>query len=210
MGWPAAGRGAVSDLGRAALRVRGPTAAAVRGVREVAERVREGTVPRVRAGGVPLRKKQKVKVRLADGKERAIRHIMLTTLWHPDGTPLSAQQFRELLFGKLTDFFQSQAELRALGRAPDTRAKWLQGLAEKDFGHDKLVAMQPLIDAEQSDLFDVLADVACALPIVTRGVRADPARVHINSTFNAKPQAFLDFVLQHYAPKAWKNWGRIN
>jgi type I restriction enzyme, R subunit len=29
-------------------------------------------------------------------------------------------------------------------------------------------------------------------------VRADHARVHINSRFNAKQQAFLDFVLQHY------------
>ena len=143
-------------------------------------------------------KKQKVKVKLADGKERTIQHMMLTTFWHPDGTPMSAQQFMELLFGKLPDFFQSEAELRALWSAPDTRAKLLQGLAEKDFGHDKLVAMQHLIDAEQSDLFDVLAYVAYTLPPVTRAERADHARVYINSKFNAKQQAFLDFVLQHY------------
>ena len=58
--------------------------------------------------------------------------------------------------------------------------------------------MQQLIDAEKSDLFDVLAYVAYALPPVTRTVRADQARVHINSRFDAKQQAFLDFVLQHY------------
>jgi type I restriction enzyme R subunit len=103
-----------------------------------------------------------------------------------------------LLFGKLPDFFQSEAELRALWSAPDTRAKLLQVLAEKDFGHEKLLAMQHLIDAEKSDLFDVLAYVAFALPTVTRVLRADQARVHINSKFNAKQQAFLDFVLQHY------------
>ena len=143
-------------------------------------------------------KKKKVKVKLADGKERTIQHMMLTTFWHPDGTPMSAQQFMELLFGKLPDFFQSEAELRALWSAPDTRAKLLQGLADKDFGHDKLVAMQQLIEAEKSDLFDVLAYVAYALPPVTRVVRADHARVYINSRFNAKQQAFLDFVLQHY------------
>ena len=44
----------------------------------------------------------------------------------------------------------------------------------------------------------VLANVAYALPPVTRAVRADQARVHINSQFNAKQQAFLDFVLSHY------------
>jgi type I restriction enzyme, R subunit len=123
---------------------------------------------------------------------------MQTTFWHPDGTPMSAQQFMELLFGKLPDFFESEAELRSLWSSPYTRAKLLQGLAEKDFGHDKLLAMQELIEAEKSDLFDVLAYVAYALPPVTRMVRADHARVYINSNFNAKQQAFLDFVLQHY------------
>ena len=97
-------------------------------------------------------KKKQVKVKLADGKERSIQHMMMTTFWHPDGTPMSAQQFMELLFGKLPDFFQSEAELRALWSAPDTRTKLLQGLAEKDFGQDKLLAMQQLIDAEKSDL----------------------------------------------------------
>ena len=140
----------------------------------------------------------KIRIKLADGKARTIQHMMMTTFWHPDGTPMSAQQFMEQLFGKLPDFFQSEAELRALWSAPDTRAKLLQGLADKDFGHDKLVAMQQLIDAEKSDLFDVLAYVAYLLPPVTRAERANQARVQISSKFNAKQQAFLDFVLQHY------------
>jgi type I restriction enzyme R subunit len=142
--------------------------------------------------------KKRVKVKLADGKERNIQHMMATTFWHTDGVPMSAQQFMELLFGKLPDFFQSEAELRRLWSAPDTRAKLLQGLAERGFGHDQLAEMQKLIEAEKSDLFDVLAYVSYALPPVTRMARADQARVHINSQFNAKQQAFLDFVLTHY------------
>lgn len=139
-----------------------------------------------------------MKVKLADGKERTIQHMMMTTFWHPGGTPMSSQQFMELLFGKLPDFFQSEEELRKLWGAPDTRAKLLQGLAEKDFSHDTLVEMQKIIGAENSDLFDVLAYVAYNLPPVPRKDRADHARVHINSQFNAKQQAFLDFVLAHY------------
>ena len=61
---------------------------------------------------------------------------------------MSAPPFMELLFGKLPDFFQSEAELRALWSSPDTRAKLLQGLAAKDFGLDQLVVMQQLIGAE--------------------------------------------------------------
>ena len=146
----------------------------------------------------PGPRRQRIKVKLADGKARNIQHMMVTSFWHPDGTPMSAHQFLEMLFGKLPEFFHSEAELRKLWSAPDTRAKLLQGLAEKGFGHDQLAEMQKIIDAENSDLFDVLAHVAYALPPVTREVRAEHARVHINSHFNAKQQTFLDFVLSHY------------
>jgi type I restriction enzyme R subunit len=111
---------------------------------------------------------------------------------------MTAQQFMELLFGRLPEFCKDEAELRAQWSAPDRRRKLLQGLSERGFGRDQLAEMQKIIDAEKSDLFDVLAHVAWARPPVTREVRAAGARVAINSSFNTKQQAFLDFVLQHY------------
>jgi type I restriction enzyme R subunit len=111
---------------------------------------------------------------------------------------LSAQQFMELLFGKLPEFFKDEAELRAIWCAPDTRKKLLQGLAENGFGRDQLAEMQKIIDAEKSDLFDVLAHVAYAMPPLTREERAARAKVVISTHFNTKQQAFLDFVLSHY------------
>ena len=143
-------------------------------------------------------KKKKIKVKLADGKERTIQHMMATTFWHPDGTPMSAQQFMELLFGKLPEFFKNEEELRALWSVPDTRKKLLQGLAEKGFGFEQLSEMQKIIDAEKSDIFDVLAHVAYALSPLTREERAAKARVNISTHFNSRQQAFLDFVLSHY------------
>jgi len=143
-------------------------------------------------------RKKKAKVKLADGKERTIQHMMMTTFWHPDGTPVSSKEFIDLLFGEVPDFFQSEDELRKLWSAPDTRAKLLAGLAEKGFGQDQLGEMQKCIDAEKSDIFDVLAYVSYNTPPITRKERADRARVYINSNFNAKQQAFLDFVLAHY------------
>jgi type I restriction enzyme R subunit len=124
--------------------------------------------------------------------------MMSTTFWHPDGTPMSAQQFMEMLFGKLPEFFKNEAELRALWSDPSTRKKLLEGLAEAGFGHDQLGEMQKIIDAEKSDLFDVLAHVAYAAPTMTRQERAADARVAISSRFNTKQQMFLDFVLSHY------------
>ncbi len=154
--------------------------------------------PCPKCGQRPCVCRKRVKVKLADGKARTIEHIMMTTLWHPDGTPMSAQQSMELLFGKLPEFFHDEGELRALWSGADTRKNLLQGLAEKGFGHDQLAEMQKIIDAEKSDLFDVLAHVAYAMPPETREVRAAQARVHINTQFSAKQPVFLDFVLQHY------------
>ena len=142
-------------------------------------------------------KPKKVKVKLADGKARTIQHMMVTSFWHPDGTPMSAQQFMEMLFGKLPGFFKDEQELRVIWSAPDTRKKLLEGLAEKGFGRDQLSEMQRIIDAE-SDLFDVLAHVAYALAPLTRKDRAAQAMAIISTHFNTKQQVFLDFVLSHY------------
>jgi type I restriction enzyme R subunit len=143
-------------------------------------------------------KRKKTKVRLADGKERSIQHMMSTTFWHPDGTPMSSQQFLEQLFGRLPEFFASEDELRAIWSAPATRYRLLEGLAEAGFGNEQLAEMQKIIDAENSDLFDLLAHVAYAKAPLTREVRAASAMIYINTRFSAKQQVFLDFVLQHY------------
>jgi type I restriction enzyme R subunit len=149
-------------------------------------------------GQLPCICKKKARVKLADGKSRAIQHMVVTSFWHPDGTPMSAQQFMEALFGRLPDFFKDEDELRALWSAPDTRRKLLEGLAEKGFGKDQLAEMQKIIDAENSDLFDVLAHVAYALEPLTRAERADRAMAVISENFNARQKVFLDFVLSHY------------
>ncbi len=141
---------------------------------------------------------KKAKVKLADGKERNIRHIMVTTFWGPDGKPLSAAQFVESLFGALPEFFHDEEEFRAIWSAPDTRRKLLECLAEKGFGKGPLEEMQKIIDAEKSDIFDVLAYVAFMLQPLTRQERATRAKSVIHARFNDKQQAFLDFVLDQY------------
>ena len=154
--------------------------------------------PCPKCGQRPCVCRKKAKVVLADGKSRSIQHMVVTSFWHPDGTPMSAQQFMEALFGKLPDFFMDEDELRALWSAPDTRRKLLDGLAEKGFGKDQLAEMQKIIDAQQSDLFDVLAHVAYAELPLTREERADRAMAVISGNFNPKQRVFLDFVLSHY------------
>lgn len=146
----------------------------------------------------PQDRPRKIQIKLADGKARNIQHMMVTSFWHPDGTPMSAQQFMEMLFGKLPEFFKNETELREMWSAPDTRAKLLQGLSEKGFGAEQMAEMQRIINAEKSDLFDVLAYVAYALPALTREERASHAKLRLDSQFTSKQQEFIDFVLSHY------------
>ncbi len=163
-------------------------------------RERDGT-PQPRSEPIPVeepKSRRRARVKLSDGKVRSIQHMMVTTFWHPDGTPMSAQQFLEMLFGKLPEFFRDEDELRSLWSAPDTRFRLLQGLAEKGFGSEQLAEMARIIDAEKSDLYDVLAHVAYALPPLTREERAARARLSIGKHFDNKQQAFLEFVLAHY------------
>ena len=143
-------------------------------------------------------RKQKTKIKLADGKERTIQHMMSTTFWSADGRPMSAAQFLENLFGALPEFFKDEAELRAIWSKPDTRKALLAGLSDKGYGRDTMTEMQRIIEAENCDLFDVLAYVAFALHPETREARADQAKILIHSSYSDKQRGFLEFVLAQY------------
>lgn len=139
-----------------------------------------------------------IKIRLADGKERTIQSMTATSYWSPDGKPISANQMVEKLFGELPRLFKDEDELRKLWSDPDTRKALLQGLAERGFGGEQLAEISKMINAEQSDVFDVLAYIAFALAPVSRAERVSLRREGILARYDAKLQVFLDFVLAQY------------
>jgi len=141
---------------------------------------------------------RKVKIKLADGKERTIQHMTATSFWSPDGKPISATEFIEGLFGELPELFKDEDELRALWSRPDTRKKLLAGLEEKGYGQEQLRKIAKSIDAEYSDLFDVLAYVAYALPTITREERVASRQENIFNQYSNKQNEFLTFILGHY------------
>jgi len=146
----------------------------------------------------PDERPKKIVVKLADGKERTIQHMMATSYWSPDGKPISANQMVEQLFGELPRFFRDEDELRRLWSKPDTRKGLLQGLAEKGFGADQLTEISRMINAEKSDVFDVLAYIAFALAPITRLERVAARKSNILSRYDSNLQAFIDFVLAQY------------
>lgn len=143
-------------------------------------------------------KRKKTKIKLRDGKEREIQHMMSTSFWSADGKPISAEEFLHNLFGTLPDFFKSEEELRKLWSNPMTRKTLLEKLADAGYGKEDLATLQKLIDAEKSDLFDVLEYVSFAVKPITREVRVADAQANMFALLNNKQKEFLEFVLSKY------------
>lgn len=143
-------------------------------------------------------KREKVVIKLADGKARTIQHISATSFWGPDGRPLSAAEFIQSLFGKAPELFRDEDELRRLWGSPDTRRALLTALNEAGFGAEPLKEMARIIDAPDSDVFDVLAYVAFALPPISRAERVESRKGMVLGGYEGELAAFLDFVLGQY------------
>ena len=138
-----------------------------------------------------------VKVKLADGKVRQFQHMISTSFYSPDGRPISAEEFLKSLFGALPELFKSEDELRTIWSKPDTRKKLLEELTDKGFAKQQLTEFQKILNAENSDLYDVLAYIAFHSDILERIDRADKAKIQL-ANYDPKQQEFLNFVLSQY------------
>ncbi len=142
-------------------------------------------------------KRRMLKVTLSDGKIRQLQYMASTHFWSPEGKPISAEEFLISLFGSIPDLFRSEEELRIIWSKPDTRKKLLEELADKGFERKQLDEFQKVLNAENSDLYDVLAYIAFHSKIIERSIRAANAKIYLNS-YDPKQQEFLNFVLQQY------------
>ena len=144
-------------------------------------------------------KTKRIKIKLKDGKEREIQHMMSTSFWSADGRPIFAEEFLNNLFGELPGLFKSEAELRTLWSHPMTRKTLLEKLADAGYGKEELTSLQKLVDAEKSDLFDVLEYVFNSdIKPITREARVAAAQDNIFAFLNAQQKEFIDFVLSKY------------
>ena len=142
--------------------------------------------------------KKKIKIKLRDGKERQIQHMIQTSFWGTDGKPISTEEFLNSMFGALPEFFKNEDELRKIWSNPQTRKAFLDRIAELGFTLDQLENLQKIVNAENSDLFDVLAYVSFAKEPISREFRVRNTRPKIFAGLSEKQQEFLDFVLQKY------------
>ena len=145
----------------------------------------------------PPEPRQKTVVHLADGKARSITHSADMQFYF-NGRPVSPKQFLEEVYGELPEFFTSEDDLRRQWQDPETREALLHGLAERGFDEDKLQALKELVDAQDSDVYDVLRYIAYAKELMSRVERARFARNHFLESLSEKEKEFVQFVLDTY------------
>ncbi|MEJ6080804.1 hypothetical protein MT391_20085 [Vibrio sp. 1-Bac 57] len=111
---------------------------------------------------------------------------------------LTAKQFIEQLFGDLPRFFGNEDELRQIWSNPSTREKLLTDLNEVGYDDEKIDSMKEIIDAKDSDVYDLLSYVAYTRDTHTRTERVATAKPGIASEFTYKQIEFIEFILDKY------------
>lgn len=141
--------------------------------------------------------KKPLEIRLSDGSRRNIQHIKTDMFWGADGKPVSTEEFIKSLFGRLPEFFKDSSDLHKQWSHPDTRKALLDKLEEVGFGKDNLIKLRTLINADDSDLLDVLEFIEYNKIPIARKERAEKAEA-FKKTLNEKQSAFVDYIVQLY------------
>ena len=150
-------------------------------------------------GNLPCTCRKKVRVRLRGGKELDIQHTTQTMFWDASGKPITSEEFLNNLFGEIPNLFKSESELRELWSKPSTRKELLEKLSQAGYGSEELSALKKLIDAEKSDLFDVLEYVFNSdIKPITRAERVAAAEATMFTVMDNKQREFIQFVLDKY------------
>jgi len=144
-------------------------------------------------------KRQKLIIKLRDGKEREIDSMISTSFWSEDGRPISAEEFLNNLFGEISKLFKDEDELKTIWSNPISRRTLLDNLEASGFTKQDLLTVQKLINMENSDLFDVLDYILNGNYIsITREERVATTKAAIFEVLNKSHHDFIEYVLQQY------------
>ena len=152
-------------------------------------------------------RKEKV---IIDIKGRKLKVINIeTTYVGEDGKPLKTHEFLEFLVGILDKFFHDEEQLRDIWSDPLKREELLEKLRSMQIDEEQLEELKIIFEAEESDIYDVLAHLSFNLDIKTRSDRAFAVhyRKYIEKYHNDKVKAFLNFILERYEKDGVKEMG---
>ena len=156
------------------------------------------------------KKTEKVTIDIKGKKLRVIN--IETTYVGEDGIPLKTEDYLELLIGVLGKFYNDEDGLRDIWSDPKNRKELLQKLKDMNIDESQLDDLKTIFEAENSDIYDILAHLSFNLEIKTRSERV----LHVeNSDFvekyhNEKAKEFIEFILERYKKDGVKELDDVN
>ena len=126
--------------------------------------------------------------------------------WGADGKPVSAEEFLKGMFGALPEFFSSSQELKEQWATPKTREELLSKMADVGYDKETLCKIRTLIDAENSDLLDVLEYIAFNVEPIERKVRAQRTTEYVAS-LTPEQQDFVNYIIALYIQEGVEELG---
>ena len=142
-------------------------------------------------------KPERLEIRLSDGRTRKIRYIKSDMFWGADGKPVSAEDFLQAMFGQMSDFYTSIEDLREKWSSPKTREELLDQMSEAGYDIETLNRIRTLIDADNSDLLDVLEYISFNVEPIQRAERVQRTDQYVES-LTAQQQDFVKYVITLY------------
>ena len=142
-------------------------------------------------------KPEKLEIRLSDGRVRRIKFLKSDMFWGADGTPVSVEDFLQTMFGELPAFFSSVEDLQQKWAVPQTRKELLGRLGDMGYGVGVLKQIRTLIDADDSDLLDVLEYIAYNIEPMNRRERVRKVDAYRHS-LSEKEQEFVNYITDLY------------
>jgi len=147
---------------------------------------------------VELPKNEKVTIDIKGKKLKVIN--IETTYVGMDGIPLKTEDYLELLIGVLGKFYNNEDGLREIWSNPTNRKDLLNKLKEMNIDEAQLNDLKIIFEAQDSDIYDVLAHLSFNLDIKTRSERvmAVEDSEFIEKHHNEKAKEFIEFILERY------------
>ena len=147
-------------------------------------------------------------VELDAGREVRVIDIETRYIDPETGKLLSSRDFLMKLVDRLPMFYRDEAQLRQIWSDPETREDLLAHLASIGIGADQLEDLTRMFEAENSDIFDVLAHLSYGTDIRYRTERRDIASSILDEYESLDARAFLEFLLTLYVRNGIREFRR--
>ena len=143
-------------------------------------------------------KNEKIFVKLGDNREIKIINIETRYLDPSTGKHLSSEDFLKKILGELPKLYQNEHDLRLAWVNPETREKFLKNLEYIWLDAEQIENLKKIFEAENSDIFDILAYISYGNEIKNRTERSKIAKSILEKYKSPKAKDFLQFLLELY------------